>query len=238
MLLINMLPARQLGRMEYIFGLIKMLFVILMIVLNVALQIRRPSGKEALWTCNNPYGFESNNLTLPSGFVATGGPAGISTFTVGFNVLYMYPQIVDNKIISFGYGQNCVFVISPILFSATFGVLGFLAVNDNSWLILGRLVRLSVTLLTITYGLMAASFLSFFSSLKAAVEGLDENIDNRTTQGFVSCTIGRTHNTHTGLMVNDRERFMYYSGVVYSFSSTAGEYSHFRLAWETSWPTM
>ncbi|RWA09831.1 hypothetical protein EKO27_g5272 [Xylaria grammica] len=168
MLLINMLPVRQLGRIEYVFGLIKMLFIVLMIILNVALQIRRPVGKEALWTYNDPYSFKSNNLTLPSGFVATGGAAqlgafwdslnsclfgligfetiaitaaenrdlrteetvkigtrkialriillySLATFTVGFNVPYTYPQIVDNKIISFGYGQNCVFVISPIL---------------------------------------------------------------------------------------------------------------------------
>jgi yeast amino acid transporter len=37
------------------------------------------------------------------------------TATVSFNVPYTYPQIVDNNIIPFGYGQNCVFVISPIL---------------------------------------------------------------------------------------------------------------------------
>ncbi|KAI8633816.1 amino acid permease-domain-containing protein [Xylariaceae sp. FL1651] len=291
----------QLGRVEYIFGLIKMLFIILMIILNVALQVQRPLGQEPLWTYNDPYGFKSNNLTLPSGYVATGGTAelgafwdslnsclfgligfetiaitaaenrdlrteetikigtrkialriillyALATFTVGFNVPYTYPLIVDNQIISFGYGQNCVFVISPVLnrlrgwpyfindfiifsattaganglynasrtlhalasipevwpelapiqtlrrrlqrtsygvphaavlFSAAFGMIGFLAVNENSQLILGRLVRFSVTLLTITYGLMAASFLSFFRSLQAAAEGTDENIDNK-----------------------------------------------------------
>ncbi|KAI0538135.1 amino acid permease-domain-containing protein [Xylaria digitata] len=252
-------------RVKYIFGLIKMLFIILMIVLNVAPQIRRPAGKEALWTYNDPYYFKSNNLTLPSGFVATGGPAqlgasvnslnsclfgligfetiaitaaenrdlrteetvnigtrkialriillySLATFTVGFNVPYAYSQIVENKIISFGYGQNCVFVISPlgangiynasrtlhalasipevwpelrpvqtvrrrlqrisygvphaaVLFSAAFGMLGFLAVNDNSQLILGRLVRLPV------------------ASKQAAVEGLDKNIDNKDDPG-------------------------------------------------------
>jgi yeast amino acid transporter len=39
----------------------------------------------------------------------------LATFTVGFNVPYTYPLIVDHKIISFGYGQNCVFVISTVL---------------------------------------------------------------------------------------------------------------------------
>src|SRR2546430_11833881 len=40
--LLNMLPVRQFGQMEYIFGLVKMLFIIVMIVLNVALHIKQP----------------------------------------------------------------------------------------------------------------------------------------------------------------------------------------------------
>ncbi|KAH8671349.1 amino acid permease-domain-containing protein [Xylariales sp. PMI_506] len=301
MLLINMLPVRQLGRVEYLFGLIKMLFIILMIVLNIVLQIQRPTGRESMWTYNEPYSFASRNITLPNGHVATGGGAQLgavwdamssclfgligfetiaitaaenrdlrseetvkigtrkialriillytlATFTVGLNVPYTYPQIVDTKVISFGYGQNCVFVVSAvlnrlrhwplfindfILFSATtaganglynasrtlhalagipevwpdygpvhgfrrrlertsygvphtavfvsaaFGMLGFLAANDDSQVILGRMVRCCVTALMITYGLLAASFLSFFRSIKAASEGLDENIDNK-----------------------------------------------------------
>jgi len=75
-----MLPVRQLGRIEYIFGLIKMLFISLMIILNVALQIQRPLGQEALWTYNDPYSFKSSNITLPSGYVATGGGAQLGAF--------------------------------------------------------------------------------------------------------------------------------------------------------------
>jgi amino acid transporter len=173
----------------------------------------------------------------------------LATFTVSMNVPYTYPLIVDTQVISFGYGQNCVFLIATVLnrlprswplfindfiiFSATtaganglynasrtlhalasipdvwpdyapiqtfrrrlertsygvphtalfvsaaFGTLGFLAVDHDSQAILGRMVRCCVTCLMITYALMAASFLSFDKSIKAAAEGRDENIDNK-----------------------------------------------------------
>jgi amino acid transporter len=39
----------------------------------------------------------------------------LATFTVGLNVPYTYPLIVDNQVISFGYGQNSAFLISTVL---------------------------------------------------------------------------------------------------------------------------
>jgi yeast amino acid transporter len=75
MLLINMLPVRQLGRLEYFFGLSKMIFIIIVIVMNVVVQIRLPTGREPMWTYNDPYSFISTNMTLPNGYVATGGGA-------------------------------------------------------------------------------------------------------------------------------------------------------------------
>ncbi|KAI1336878.1 hypothetical protein F5Y15DRAFT_418446 [Xylariaceae sp. FL0016] len=278
MLLINMLPVRQLGRAEYFFGLTKMLFIIMMIIFNIALAIQRPAGREPMWTYNDPYSFSSHNITLPNGYVATGGGAELGAVWDGLNSclfgLIGFETIAitaaenrdlrteetvkigtrENRIthhssvISFGYGENCVFVISAVLnrlrvwpyfindfiifsattagangvynasrtlhalasipdvwpdfgpiqslrrrlertsygvphaavfFSAAFGMLGFLAVNDDSQVILGRMVRTCVTSLMITYGLMAASFLSFFNSIKAAAEGRDESIDNK-----------------------------------------------------------
>jgi amino acid transporter len=71
--LLNMLPVRQFGQMEYIFGLIKMLFIILMIILNVALQIKQPVQHGPFWTYNDPYSFASQNITLPNTQVVTGG---------------------------------------------------------------------------------------------------------------------------------------------------------------------
>jgi amino acid transporter len=168
MLIINMLPVRQLGRLEYVFGLIKMIFIIIMIIFNIVIQISQPVKHGSMWTYNEPYGFASTNITLPNGTVATGGGAQLgavwdamtsclfgligfetiaitaaenrdlrseetikigtrkialriillytlATFTVGMNVPYTYPLIQDTKVISFGYGQNCVFVISAVL---------------------------------------------------------------------------------------------------------------------------
>jgi yeast amino acid transporter len=39
----------------------------------------------------------------------------LATFTVGLNVPYTYPTIVDHHVISFGYGQNSAFVVSAVL---------------------------------------------------------------------------------------------------------------------------
>jgi amino acid transporter len=39
----------------------------------------------------------------------------LATFTVGLNVPYTYPTIVDNAVISFGFGQNSAFVASPVI---------------------------------------------------------------------------------------------------------------------------
>jgi yeast amino acid transporter len=168
MFLLNMLPVRQLGQLEFIFGTTKMLFIIMMIVLNIALHIQRPTGQKAFWTYNDPYSFTSQNITLPNGYVATGGGAqlgamwdamltclfgmigfetiaitahenkdlrteetikiatrkislriillySLATFAAGLNVPYTYPLIQDTAIISFGFGQNSVFVISTVL---------------------------------------------------------------------------------------------------------------------------
>src|ERR1700730_5948722 len=60
--LLNMLPIRQFGQMEYFFGLIKMLFIILMIILNVVLHIVQPVRHRPFWTYNEPYSFASQNI--------------------------------------------------------------------------------------------------------------------------------------------------------------------------------
>lgn len=168
MFLINMLPVRQLGRLEYVFGLVKMAFVVLIMVFNVVFQIRQPVERGPMWTYNSPYAFASSKMTLPNGDVATGGAAQLgavwdslnsclfgligfetiaitaaenrdlqteetvkigtrkislriillytlATFAVGLNVPSTYPLIEDTKVISFGYGHNCVFVIAAVL---------------------------------------------------------------------------------------------------------------------------
>lgn len=301
MLLMNLLPVRQFGQIEYIFGTLKMLFIIMMIVLNVGLHIAQRYPHTPFWTYNDPYSFASQNITLPNGHVVTGGAGQLggmweamttclfgligfetvaitaaenrdlrteetikiatrkislriitlytlATFTVGLNVPYTYPLIVDNSVISFGYGQNSAFVISAVInrlrhwpyfindfiiftafsagangvynasrtlhalasipeawpdwepvqafrrrvertrygvphaatfISALFGLLGFLADKPSSQQILGRLVRCVVVSMMIIYAMIAASFLSFFRSIKYASHGDDENVDNK-----------------------------------------------------------
>ncbi|PSN68423.1 hypothetical protein BS50DRAFT_492788 [Corynespora cassiicola Philippines] len=77
--LVNLLPVRQYGQLEYIFGSLKILFISLLIFFNVILSaMQRVHHDNHFWTWNHPYGFASENLVVhPShdedpGLVLTG----------------------------------------------------------------------------------------------------------------------------------------------------------------------
>jgi len=76
-LILNLLPVRQFGQMEYICGTIKMLFVIFMIVLNTVLHsLQRVEGEKLFWTYNSPYGPAAQNISLADGTVFIPGAPG------------------------------------------------------------------------------------------------------------------------------------------------------------------
>ena len=75
LLLLNLLPVRHFGQLEYIFGITKMTFIILMIVLNTILHSWQRVNRGGLfWTYNAPYSPQSQNITLPNGDVLGGFP--------------------------------------------------------------------------------------------------------------------------------------------------------------------
>lgn len=61
----NLLPVRHYGELEYIFGVVKMLFISGMILFNVVLSAmqRVPHGNH-FWTWNKPYGFATESLVV------------------------------------------------------------------------------------------------------------------------------------------------------------------------------
>lgn len=63
--IINLLPVRQYGQLEYIFGVIKIFFISGLIVFNVVLSAMQkvPHGNH-FWTWNKPYGFASEGLVV------------------------------------------------------------------------------------------------------------------------------------------------------------------------------
>jgi amino acid transporter len=76
-LVLNLFPVKQFGQMEYIFGTIKMLFVIMMILFNTILHAsNRVKDQKNFWTYNAPYGGFSNNITLADGVTVVTGGAG------------------------------------------------------------------------------------------------------------------------------------------------------------------
>ncbi|KAF2180177.1 hypothetical protein K469DRAFT_639942 [Zopfia rhizophila CBS 207.26] len=102
--LVNLLPVRQYGQLEYVFGCIKIFFISGLIVFNVILSaIQKVPHGNHFWTWNKPYGFASENLVVhpthnadpgvviggdPGHFLAlwTGITAGLFSF-VGFETI-------------------------------------------------------------------------------------------------------------------------------------------------------
>jgi amino acid transporter len=65
-LVMNLLPVRAYGEIEYIFGCCKIIFIVLLIVFNVAINIKstfQDDHPSPFRYYNNPYGFESSNFT-------------------------------------------------------------------------------------------------------------------------------------------------------------------------------
>ncbi|KAH7372116.1 amino acid permease/ SLC12A domain-containing protein [Cadophora sp. MPI-SDFR-AT-0126] len=63
-LLVNCLPVLWYGRLEYIFGCIKMCFIVGLIMFNIILSAKQPVPHESHgWTYDSPYGFKSQNFT-------------------------------------------------------------------------------------------------------------------------------------------------------------------------------
>lgn len=70
-LLINFLPVRWYGELEYLFGSFKMVFIVGLIMFNVVISAigngyREVNPSNSFWTYTNPYSFWSNNMTLNS----------------------------------------------------------------------------------------------------------------------------------------------------------------------------
>ncbi|KAF2660138.1 hypothetical protein K491DRAFT_674926 [Lophiostoma macrostomum CBS 122681] len=72
--LINMLPVRQYGQLEYIFGVLKIFFISGLICFNVILSAMQkvPHGNH-FWTWNTPWGFSSRDLTIHPSHEADAG---------------------------------------------------------------------------------------------------------------------------------------------------------------------
>ena len=82
---VNLLPVRFYGRIEYVFGSIKITFLVAVIMINIILYGRNEfhSGESSPWTWNDPYGYKSANFTVKEddsgGFITWEG--SLATFT-------------------------------------------------------------------------------------------------------------------------------------------------------------
>jgi yeast amino acid transporter len=66
-LFVNLLPVRQYGRLEYIIGCSKIIFLVGIIMFNVVINARRRFHSDRFWTYERPWGFSSQNMTVRAG---------------------------------------------------------------------------------------------------------------------------------------------------------------------------
>ncbi|XTI92660.1 amino acid permease-domain-containing protein [Cenococcum geophilum] len=76
-LAVNCLPVLWYGRLEYIFGCMKMVFIVGLIMFNIVVSASQPVDHRSHgWTYDDPYGFRSQNMTIhadtPNEVVITG----------------------------------------------------------------------------------------------------------------------------------------------------------------------
>lgn len=75
-LVVNLLPVRWYGELEYVFGCFKMIFIVGLIMFNVVLSAKGKGHREVnpsnpFWTYTEPYGFWSNSITINNGTTDT-----------------------------------------------------------------------------------------------------------------------------------------------------------------------
>jgi amino acid transporter len=77
--LVNLLPVRQYGEVEYVIGSCKIIFICLLIVLNVTISAASfgTNHPNHFTYYDDPYSFESQNFTT-NGEVITGGPGHLA----------------------------------------------------------------------------------------------------------------------------------------------------------------
>jgi amino acid transporter len=82
-LLVNLLPVRQYGRIEYICGCLKITFLVGLILFNTIINARKRYHTSRFWTYEDPYGFAKHNLTVgetPHTHTYTGALGGLTSF--------------------------------------------------------------------------------------------------------------------------------------------------------------
>jgi yeast amino acid transporter len=82
-LLINLLPVRAYGQIEYVVGTIKICMLAALILINTILNARRTLHPERFWTYNDPYGFSSANFTVPGHAPTDTDPGIVLTGSTG-----------------------------------------------------------------------------------------------------------------------------------------------------------
>jgi amino acid transporter len=73
-LILNCLPVRQFGRVEYLFGCLKIIFLVGLIMFNFIINARKRFHTSRFWTYEAPYSFSTPNMTVKTDYYPNGEP--------------------------------------------------------------------------------------------------------------------------------------------------------------------
>jgi len=79
-LVINLLPVRHYGRLEYIFGCLKIMMLVGLIMFNIIVNARQRFHTNRFWTYEEPWGFSTRNMTLSEDKILTGSLGQFTSF--------------------------------------------------------------------------------------------------------------------------------------------------------------
>lgn len=93
-LLLNLLPAKQYGEIEYVIGCIKISFLVAIIMINIVLNAEKRFHDSRFWAYQLPWGFSSMNMTVRLGtdteppVIYTGSLGTFTAFWTGLTTAF------------------------------------------------------------------------------------------------------------------------------------------------------
>lgn len=173
---VNTLPVRWYGRLEYVFGVMKMVFLVGLVLFNIVLSAREVvKGQSGFWTYRKPFGFMSNGYILTT---------KNDTTAIAEAALNTVPQVAD-KVINGAAGR--LLGMWSAMTTTIFSMIGFetvaISAAENKDLDTNETVKMSTR--KISLRVITLYTLCVFA-VGLNVPYHDENLQDLTVNSFKS----------------------------------------------------
>jgi yeast amino acid transporter len=103
-LLINLLPVRQYGRLEYIFGCLKIILLVGLTMFNIIINAQQRFHSTRFWTYQSPWGFSTSNMTVSETITYTGSLGQFTGFWTAMTTTIF--SLLGMEVILFTAAEN------------------------------------------------------------------------------------------------------------------------------------